>query len=388
MKPIVAKDLEPLLKPIKELKLLHGNPRKGDVEAVKTSYQTFGQRKPIVATKDGTVIAGNHQLLAAIDLEWDSIAVVVTDDDDLKAKAYALADNKTAELGSYDNELLSALLQEVSVDEELIKATAFNEDELLELMGSHIQTDQELDELGPLPEKAKTKKGDKYQLGDHILVCGDSTDLQYYPEEAEICLTDPPYGVDYVGKTDDKLKIKNDDLNTSLEVMDQAFENISKVVNKNVFIFHPNKYHSEVLDRFKKYFYVSNVLVWVKNSFVMSRSDFHWRYEPIIYGWVEKNGHNWYGDRKQDNVLLFDRPTARKEHPTMKPVDLLEYLILLTTRVGDVVIDPFSGSGSTLIACELNKRSCYAIELDPIYCDVIIKRWEDLTGGEAQLIVE
>jgi site-specific DNA-methyltransferase (adenine-specific) len=376
--------LESLALDIDKLSFLEGNPRKGDIEAVAKSYKQFGQRKPIVATKDYVVIAGNHQLAAARQLGWDKIAVVITDDDELTAKAFALADNRTAELGSYDDDLLADLLSEVSSVPELMDSTGFSEDDLFDLIG--FEEIEEKEEVPEVPKDPKTKFGDRYKLGNHTLVCGDATLIEFYPDNAEICLTDPPYGVDYVGKTKDELTIQNDGLDEALGLLEDSFGNIAATIKKNIFVFHPNMYHAEFLKEYKKYFHLSSVLMWVKNIFTLGRSDFHWRSEPILYGWVIKGQHNWYGDRKQSNVLEFNKPTKNKHHPTMKPIDLIEYLLKLTTKVNDIVLDPFSGSGATLIACENLKRSCYAIEYDPKYCDVIINRWENLTGLKAELI--
>jgi site-specific DNA-methyltransferase (adenine-specific) len=376
--------LESLALDIDKLSFLEGNPRKGDIEAVAKSYKQFGQRKPIVATKDYVVIAGNHQLAAARQLGWDKIAVVITDDDELTAKAFALADNRTAELGSYDDDLLADLLSEVSSVPELMDSTGFSEDDLFDLIG--FDEIEEKEEVPEVPKDPKTKFGDRYKLGNHTLVCGDATLIEFYPDNAEICLTDPPYGVDYVGKTKDELTIQNDGLDEALGLLEDSFGNIAATIKKNIFVFHPNMYHAEFLKEYKKYFHLSSVLMWVKNIFTLGRSDFHWRSEPILYGWVIKGQHNWYGDRKQSNVLEFNKPTKNKHHPTMKPIDLIEYLLKLTTKVNDIVLDPFSGSGATLIACENLKRSCYAIEYDPKYCDVIINRWENLTGLKAELI--
>ncbi|MBC8296721.1 MAG: DNA modification methylase [Pelagibacterales bacterium] len=369
---------------IDKLSFLEGNPRQGDIEAVAKSYKQFGQRKPIVATTDHVVIAGNHQLAAAKQLGWDEIAVVITDDDELTAKAFALADNRTAELGSYDDDLLADLLSEVSSVPELMDSTGFTEDDLFDLIG--FDEIEEKEEVPEVPKDSKTQYGDRYKLGNHTLVCGDATLIEFYPDTAEVCITDPPYGVDYVGGTKDKLTIENDSLEEALGLLEDSFENIAATIKKNIFVFHPNMYHAEFLKEYKKYFHLSSVLMWVKNTFTLGRGDFHWKSEPILYGWVIKGQHNWYGDRKQSNVLEFNKPTKNKHHPTMKPIELIEYLLKLTTKVNDIVLDPFSGSGSTLIACENLKRSCYAIEYDPKYCDVIIERWENLTGKKAQLI--
>lgn len=201
-------------------------------------------------------------------------------------------------------------------------------------------------------------------------------------------LTDPPYGVSYVGKTKDALTIENDSKEDSelLAFLADAFENAKAVMDDGAafYVFHADsKGHvfRNALDNVG--LVVRECLVWVKNSLVLGRQDYQWKHEPCLYGWKDGASHKWYSDRKQTTVLEFDRPTANREHPTMKPVPLLAYLISNSTKTGDVVLDPFGGSGSTLLACEKLGRTCYTMELDPHYCDVIIQRWEDMTGRKA-----
>lgn len=369
---------------IDKLSFLEGNPRKGDIEAVAKSYKQFGQRKPIVATKDYVVIAGNHQLAAARQLGWDKIAVVITDDDELTAKAFALADNRTAELGSYDDDLLADLLSEVSSVPELMDSTGFSEDDLFDLIG--FEEIEEKDEIPEAPKEAKTKLGDKYQLGNHILICGDATNLDLYEQECHIAFTDPPYGVDYEGGTADKLTIKNDLRADLHDLLFDTFTNISLKTKGNVFVCSPFKNIDIFSTIFYDIFYFSTLIVWKKDKPVLSRGHFNSFYELIFYGWNKNSKSSYVGDNKETDVWNFDRPTKNKHHPTSKPVDLVKKAILLSSKVNDWVLDPFAGSGSTLIAAEETKRKCYAIELDPAYCDVIIERWENLTGQKAELI--
>jgi len=393
--------LESLAIDIDKLTFLEGNPRKGDIEAVAKSYKQFGQRKPIVATKDYVVIAGNHQLAAARQLGWDRIAVVITDDDELTAKAFALADNRTAELGSYDDDLLADLLSEVSSVPELMDSTGFTEDDLFDLIGfdDEPEEEQEIE----VPVEPKTKLGDIYKLGSHYLLCGDATELENYKQSFDLLLTDPPYGVDYSNKNAmlnsldngnriEKI-IENDNLteNEIKELWNKVFNNCYLKSNKNssYYIFGANLdnlFYNLQTTLLNNNYLLKHLLIWKKNNFVLSRTDYKYKHEPILYGWKNKENHNFYGENNLTSVLEFDKPKESKLHPTMKPIELLKHLIINSTKVNEWVIDPFGGSGSTLIACEQIKRNCYMIELDPAYCDVIIDRWENLTGQKAELI--
>lgn len=395
----IADDLTTLAYPIEKLKHLDGNPRKGNVEAVKKSYKKFGQRKPIVATKDGEVISGNHQLAAARELGWNKIAVVFTDDDELTAKAFALADNRTADLGTYDDDLLADMLGAVSSDLEMLEATSFTEDDLYKLIGFD-EVDEK--ELPKLPEKPKTKLGDKYKLGNHFLICGDATNENIYlkfKNKINLCLTDPPYNVNYSSrsKTKEIANIKNDNLTEDEfnKLLDLSFKNIETTLNKKgvVYIFHgDSKTEPKIAFEkyFGKYFHKSSTLIWVKQNAGMGWQDYRVKHEPILYGWSLNNeNHNFYGGRDKTTIFNFNKEAVQSYvHPTQKPIKLLEEIIQNSSKTNDWVLDNFSGSGATLIACENTKRKCLAIEFDPKYCDVIIERWENLTGQKAELIDE
>lgn len=201
-------------------------------------------------------------------------------------------------------------------------------------------------------------------------------------------MTDPPYGVSYVGKTKDALTIDNDTLDDAelMAFLVDAFENARNALDKGAafYVFHADSKGDVFRNALTKVgLTVRECLIWVKNSMVLGRQDYQWKHEPCLYGWKDGASHHWYSDRKQTTVLEFDRPSANKEHPTMKPVALIAYLISNSTKEGDVVLDLFGGSGTTLIACEQLGRTCYMMELDPHYCDVIIQRWEDATGKKA-----
>jgi DNA modification methylase len=405
----VAKDLQSLLVPVDNLTALDKNARRGDVEAVAKSYKTFGQRKPIVArrakpTKNGKptgmVIAGNHQLLAAKSLGWTEIAVVFTDDDAKTARAFAIADNRTHDLGDYDNVLLAELLEEVKIDDDLFAATGYTAKDLKALLSDNAKRQKMLggtdpDEIPETPETPKSKTGDLYILGDHRLIVGDSTNADTYTRlmdgvKADMCFTDPPYNVDYGNNLKDKMRgkdrrIMNDNLGTGFgQFLTDACTNILANTKGACYIaMSSSELHtlqSAWLAAGGKW---STFIIWAKNTFTLGRSDYQRQYEPILYGWSAKGTHYWCGDRSQADVWYYDKPSRSDLHPTMKPVELVERAIHNSSQIGEIVLDPFGGSGTTLIASERTGRHARLIELDPRFADVIIKRWEDHTGRKA-----
>ncbi|MFN0030290.1 MAG: DNA modification methylase [Acidimicrobiales bacterium] len=392
----LATQLRPLAVPVDQLILLPGNPRRGDVDAVAASLAAFGQRKPIVARSDGTVIAGNHTLQAARSLGWTHIAVVQTDDDDVTAKAFALADNRTAELGDYDQQLLADLIGQVQeVDADLLAATGWDTDAITTLLA-------QINAVAPLPTVAGdpddvpptapaiTVLGDVWVLGPHRLVCGDATvptvmDRLMANTLADMVWTDPPYGVSYVGKTADALTIDNDNLNTDdlLLFLSAAFTNTLAACRPGASWFvasPPGPIQLTFLQVLVALDIYRQGLVWIKDQFVLGRSDYHYRHEPILYGWAPGAAHQPPPDRTQDSIWEIPRPKRNADHPTMKPVALIERAITNHTTRGQAVLDPFAGSGSTLLAAHGVGRVARLIELDPRYCDVICKRYQLATG--------
>lgn len=237
-----------------------------------------------------------------------------------------------------------------------------------------------------------TKTGDIWILGKHRLMCGDSTQKEdvmrlMNNQEADMLLTDPPYNVDYEGTAG---KIENDNM-TETEFYNfllDSFKNMFEVAKcgSPIYVFHADTEGLNFRNAFKSVgFKLAECLVWVKNTFVMGRQDYQWRHEPILYGWKEGKAHYFIDNRSQSTVLEFDKPTKNAEHPTMKPIDLLVYLIKNSSKENDLIVDLFAGSGSSMIAAEQTKRVCYTMELDPKYCDVVVKRWETLTGQKAKL---
>lgn len=357
------------------------------VEQIAKSIKRFGFNQPIVVDKAGVIIVGHGRLEAAKQLELKEVPVIVLDIPEKDAKAYRLADNKLNE-SAWDFDLVIEELRALE-DPELVDLTGFEKDILVE-------PDEKDDAVPDVPEKTSVKKGDIYQLGKHRVICGDSTDHEVVSRlfgemKADMLLTDPPYNVDYVGKTKKALKIENDkksdDDYFSLLVM--AFENAKEWLKAGgvFYIWHADiegfAVRNAVLTAGLE---VRQCLIWEKDSMVLGRQDYQWQHEPCLYGWKEGAGHLWNADRKQTTILKFARPSRSEQHPTMKPVELLVYQITNNTKGEDIVFDPFLGSGSTLIASDKVGRTCYGIELDPKYVDVIIKRWEEYTGEKAEKI--
>lgn len=387
---------------IEKLKPAEYNPRKDlkpedeEYQKIKKSLVEFGYVAPVIVNADMTVIGGHQRLKVLKELGYTEIECNVVDLDKDKEKALNIALNKIT--GEWDNtklEELLAELKETSIDMDM---TGFSFDEvdnmLKDITGSKeddFDVDQALNEI----EEPTSKPGDVWILGRHRLMCGNSTQKEEVmrlmnKQEADMLLTDPPYNVDYVGKTSEALKIENDNMNETefYNFLIDAFRNMFESVKYggSIYVFHADTEGLNFRNAFKAVgFKLAQCLVWVKNTFVMGRQDYQWRHEPILYGWKEGAGHYFVDNRKQSTVLEFDKPSRNAEHPTMKPIDLLVYLIKNSSKENDIILDLFGGSGSTLIAAEQIQRTCYTMELDPKYCDVIIKRWENLTGQKAIL---
>lgn len=383
-------DTNIVLKPINEITPYPGNPRRNDkaVDAVAESLKQFGFKQPVVIDKDCVVVCGHTRLKAAGKLGLKTVPCIVADDlTPEQIKAYRLADNKTGELAEWDVDLLPIELNGL----EEFDMTLFGFEARTE-KAEVIEDDYDV----ALPGEPRTKPGEIYRLGRHRLMCGDSTSAQCVQMLAggvqmDMLLTDPPYNVEYVGKTKDALTIANDkqDDGKFRAFLTDAFIAACEVMKPGAafYIWHADLEGLNFRAACKAAgLIVRQCLIWDKNSMVMGRQDYQWKHEPCLYGWKEGASHLWTSDRKQTTVLNFDRPSRSKEHPTMKPVKLFDYQIQNNTKGGDCIIDLFGGSGTTLIACEQNGRTAYLMELDPKYCDVIIDRWEALTGGKAERI--
>lgn len=377
---------------LKDLKPYENNPRKNDdaVKYVAESIKEFGFKVPIVIDKDNVIVAGHTRYKAAKKLGMTEIPCIIADDlTDEQIKAFRLADNKVAEKAEWDFDLLNTELDDIiDLDMELFGF----EDALQDNAEEAIEDEFEVE----LPPEPKSKLGDIYQLGNNRLMCGDSTVLEDVEklmggEQADMLLTDPPYNVNYEGKTKDKLKIKNDKMDNDnfRQFLTDAFSNADMVMKPGAvfYIWHADSEGYNFRGAcFDAGWTVRQCLIWNKNSMVMGRQDYQWKHETCLYGWKEGAGHLWASDRKQTTVINFDKPTRNDMHPTMKPIPLFDYQIKNNTKGGDVVLDLFGGSGTTIMACEQNGRRGYSMEYDPRYVDVIVDRWEKFTGAKAVLL--
>jgi DNA modification methylase len=360
-----------------------------NLDAIATSLTKFGQRKPIVITGDGVVLAGNGTLEAAKSLKWDYIDVTVTPSDwDIDtARAYALADNRTAELAEWDESVLAQQLLELHDADFDIEALGFEMPQVIE------PEPIDEDEM-PLQPEAMVKHGDLWKLGEHLLFCGDATEVGAYErllgeDQVNLVWTDPPYGVSYVGQGGMTIENDNLDIGALEEFLRQSFNAMFTFTKPGAcwYVAAPSgnlfQAFSIPLSELEVW---RHTLVWVKDALVMGRADYHYRHESIFYGWTPGAAHQEPPDRKQDSVWEVPRPRSNKEHPTMKPIELITRAINNSCRANDLVLDPFAGSGSTLIAAEQTRRRARVMEIDPKYCDVIIARWERITGGKAELL--
>jgi DNA modification methylase len=367
------------------------------VAQIAGSIKEFGFNNPVLVDKDNSVIAGHGRLMAARKLGMDKVPVVQLGHmTEAQRKAYVLADNRIALNSGWDTSMLSLELQDLKDDIDL-SLLGFDPDELNALLNPIEETEGLTDEdaVPDVPDEPKTKLGDIYILGNHRLMCGDScsvTDMEKLVNDRQVdmWLTDPPYNVAYEGKTKDALTIQNDSMDNEgfRQFLRDAYVTADTVMKAGAvfYIWHADSegynFRGAAHDAGWK---VRQCLIWKKSTMVMGRQDYHWKHEPCLYGWKEGAGHLWATDRKQTTILEFDKPNRNKEHPTMKPVALFEYQMLNNTKGGDIILDSFGGSGTTLLAAEKNGRIAYLMELDPKYCDVIVQRWEEFTGKKAVL---
>ena len=316
--------------------------------------------------------------------------IVADDLSEEQIKAFRLADNKVAERAEWDDDLLEEELGGIFD----IDMAMFDFDDLFDEEPEVIEDDYEPE----LPEEPTSKLGQVYKLGRHRLMVGDSTNMEDVEKlvagmKVDMLLTDPPYNVAYTGKTKDALTIQNDSMEDSnfRMFLQDAFKAADNVMKPGAvfYIWHADSEGYNFRGACKDIgWQVRQCIIWAKNSMVMGRQDDQWKHEPCLYGWKEGASHLWASDRKQTTIINFDRPTKNDIHPTMKPIPLFDYQIKNNTKGGDIVLDLFAGSGTTIMACEQNGRNAYCMEFDPKYADAIIKRWEDFTGDKAELIEE
>ena len=374
-----------VMKKTSELIEYENNPRNNEaaIDAVAKSISEFGFKVPIVITKENIIIAGHTRLKASLKLGLATVPCIVADDlTEGQIKAFRLADNKTAELASWDFTKLESELESIEMD---MSVFGFED---LESKVPDNATDDDFDPSEELTETPYTKKDDIYLLGNHRVMCGDATikdsvDKLIQDEKVDLTFTDPPYNVDYEGTAG---KIMNDKMedNTFYLFLFQAFKNMFDHTKPGgaIYVCHADTEGINFRTAFKNAgFKLAECLVWVKNALVLGRQDYHWRHEPILYGWREGAAHYFIDDRTQDTIWEYNKPKRNEEHPTMKPLELCGRAIANSSRVGEIVLDLFGGSGSTLISSDQLQRKARLMELDERFVDVIVKRYIKYKGS-------
>lgn len=354
------------------------NPRKNDnaVDAVAESIKQCGYCSPIVIDENNVILAGHTRLKALKKLKWKEVECVrKTGLTEEQKKKYRILDNKTNELAEWDFDLLEEEIDGMDFDgfDFGFEMSEFEEpQEIVEDEPPEVDEENE-----PI-----TQLGDIWQLGAHRLMCGDSTDKETVEllmdgKKADMVFTDPPYGVDYDG-------INNDSRSGLEDLLTSAFENYKEncIDGASVYCFHSDKCADIFHQVFRSFCHFSSMIIWEKQSLVLSQGDYQSIHEPCLYGWFDNGTHRFFGDRKQTSVWQFDRKSI-EGHTTPKPIGFICKALENSSKKNEKVLDLFGGSGSTLIACEQLDRTCYMMELDPKYCDVIIKRWETFTGKKA-----
>ncbi|CBR26898.1 hypothetical protein [Streptococcus phage phi-SsUD.1] len=372
------------------------NPRKklkkGDkeYEKIKQSLLKFGYVDPIIVNKDLTVIGGHQRLTVLKDLDYETAKCVIVDLSKEDEKALNIALNKIT--GQWDDQLLADLLLDLQEADFNLDLTGFEPPEIDDILSNvHDKdlSDDDFDVEEELKKPTFSKQGDIWQLGKHRVICGDSTKAEIYDQllgdkKANLVVTDPPYNVD-VEETAGK--ILNDNMPDSefYQFLFDMFTQVEKHIESDasIYVFHADTEGLNFRKAFKDAgFYLSGCCIWKKNSLVLGRSPYQWQHEPCLFGWKQKGKHQWFSDRKQTTIWEYDRPKSSKDHPTMKPIPLMAYPIQNSSMRGTIVLDPFLGSGSTLIAADQTGRVCYGIELDEKFVDVIVKRYIESTGND------
>lgn len=367
------------------------------VAQVAQSIRQFGFTNPVLIDANGVIVAGHGRVMAAKSIGIKSVPCIRLGHlNEAQIRAYVIADNKLAENAGWDEEMLRLEMQHLqSVDFDL-SLIGFTDEELEDLLQDDDPPQQGMTDADQVPEAQRTvicRSGDIWRMGKHRLMCGDSTSIEQVTAlmgggMADLLLTDPPYNVAYEGKTEEALTIKNDSMSDSdfRKFLQDVYRAANSVMRPGAafYIWHADSEGYNFRGAaFDIGWTIRQCLIWAKNSLVLGRQDYHWKHEPCLYGWKDGAAHYWGSDRAQTTVLEFNRPTRNGEHPTMKPVDLFRYQVENSSRPRDAVLDLFGGSGTTMIACEQAGRHAYLMELDPKYCDVIIRRWQEFTGKAA-----
>jgi DNA modification methylase len=354
------------------------------VAQIAASIKEFGWTNPILVSGDDSIIAGHGRLMAARKLGMEEVPVIVLDHlSKSQQRALVIADNQLALNAGWNMDMLKAEIEDLQLDDFDLNILGFDDkflDGLLEPEPTAGLTDE--DAVPEVPETPKTVLGDVWVLGNHRLMCGDSTSIDAVDKlmngtKADMVFTDPPYGVDYKG-------INNDDRSGLDGLLRGAFSSYlaTSKSGASIYVFHSDKCADIFHSVFREFFHFSSMVIWAKNSLTLSRTDYQSQHEPCLYGWMKGGTHTFYGDRKQVSVWRFDKERV-EGHTTPKPVALIERALSNSSKGGDIVSDLFGGSGSTMIACEKTNRHSRMMELDPKYCDVIVKRWQEFTGKEA-----
>lgn len=366
------------------------------VAQIAASIREFGFLSPILVAEDNTILAGHGRLAAALKLGLKKVPCVKENHlTETQKRAYIIADNKLSLNAGWDNELLAVELSELEGADFNLDLLGFDEAELSSIFDADKDvSDDDFDVEKELEEPCFSKTGDIWMLGKHRVICGDATKLETYKTLLEntkvnLVVTDPPYNVNYEGSAG---KIKNDNMEDDkfYQFLFNSFVNMEQAMadDASIYVFHAD---TEGLNFRKAFqdagFYLSGCCIWKKPSLVLGRSPYQWQHEPCLYGWKKKGKHKWYAGRKETSVWEFEKPKKNADHPTMKPIALLAYPIKNSSMTNSLVLDPFAGSGSTLIACEQTGRICYAIELDEKYCDVIVKRYIEQIGNDKSVKV-
>ncbi len=390
-------------KNVSELLPAEYNPRKdlkpGDAEyeKLKRSIEQFGYVEPVIWNKTtGKVVGGHQRLKVLMDIGITEVECVVVEMSVEKEKALNIALNKIS--GEWDKDKLALLITDLQGADFDVSLTGFEAAEIDSLFKATLQEgikDDDFDVEEELKKPTITKAGDVWTLGRHTLVCGDSTKEETFAllmgdSKANLVITDPPYNVNYEGSAG---KIKNDNMADTVfyDFLLAAFQNTESVMadDASIYVFHAD---TEGLNFRKAFadagFYLSGTCIWKKQSLVLGRSPYQWQHEPVLFGWKKKGKHQWYTGRKESTIWEFDKPKKNGDHPTMKPIPLLAYPIMNSSMSNTLVLDPFGGSGSTLIACEQSDRSCCTIELDEKFCDVIVKRYIEQVGSAEKVSVQ
>ena len=370
---------------------------KEQILQLRASLREFGFVNPVIVDKDLNIIAGHGRIMAAKEESMTEVPCVFVEHmTDAQKKAYILADNRLAMNAGWDADMLAVELADLQGSDFDINLLGFDDAEINKLLGADAEDvkDDDFDVDGELKNPAVTKLGDLWLLGKHRLVCGDSTKEETFTllmdgGSANLVVTDPPYNVNYEGTAG---KIKNDNMadDKFYNFLLDAFTNTEKAMARDasIYVFHAD---TEGLNFRRAFadagFYLSGCCVWKKQSLVLGRSPYQWQHEPVLFGWKKTGKHAWYSDRKQSTIWEFDKPKKNGDHPTMKPIPLVAYPIVNSSMTGCIVLDPFGGSGSTLMACAQTDRVCYTIELEEKFCDVIVKRYIEQAGNADEVSV-